>query len=163
MATEFREKFNQVMRDELRGVTGTCLYIGNCDDDKEMSRYRDYGSFSDFRTLDILGNPDFQCSIEKPIGVHVFDTVLMCWVLEHVRNPYAAMFGALSLTRSMMVVAYPVSYRKHPDPVDIYRFLPGYTKQMIPDSEVYREFEIKCNNGDEGRVDFVRLQEENHE
>ena len=109
MATEIRQRFNAIMKEELAGFKGSCLYVGRADLDGEGGRYRDYGEFSSFKTVDIVGEPDFLCSIEDAnvIPSDSFDLVIFCWVVEHVKNPYAAMMEVQRIARMELIVGYP--------------------------------------------------------
>ena len=156
MATELRKLFNRAMREDVESFQGSCLYVGGSDNDKEGSRYQDYAQFSEFRTLDIQGNPDFLCSIEHPTGVPVFDLVIMCWVIEHVLDPYSAMVSARALSKRRIIIAYPVLHPRHADPIDLYRFLPGYSRAVLNDVDVYREVSIRAD-GIDGQVDFCSI------
>lgn len=159
MATEIRQRFNAIMKEELAGFKGSCLYVGRADLDGEGGRYRDYGEFSSFKTVDIVGEPDFLCSIEDAnvIPSDSFDLVIFCWVVEHVKNPYAAMMEVQRIARMELIVGYPINYPKHADPMDLYRFLPGYAKNILDGVDVRREFEIRSKDGRGGEVDFCQI------
>ena len=108
------------------------------------SPYRKWVPHTEFRSMDIAdkGSPDQVGDVQNmQFGDNEFDTVICTQVLEHVRNPQAAVDEVRRILKSggVCVLSAPFIYPYHADPNDYYRF----SEEALDDIfEEYSEVEI---------------------
>ena len=127
MQTCRRKILSDCLRSEISRMRGHVLDVGG---EREGMRGdfcapKDQVSSWKYLNIDVSTRPDYCCSAEViPVEDAVFDTVLLCEVLEHLENPEKVLSEIFRVLKEdgRLIVTIPFLFPVHADPYDFQRW-----------------------------------------
>lgn len=127
MYTTRRKILDNLLKDSEKYIKGWVLDIGG----KKVSKRGDYKpplkkvKKWEYLNIDKSTKPDYLCSAESiPIQSGSIDTILMCELLEHIKNPEKVLEESVRILKphGKIIISMPFLFPIHADPYDYQRF-----------------------------------------
>lgn len=127
MYTTRRKILDNLLKDSEKYIKGWVLDIGG----KKVSKRGDYKpplkkvKKWEYLNIDKSTKPDYLCSAESiPIQSDSIDTILICELLEHIKNPEKVLGESVRILKphGKIIISMPFLFPIHADPYDYQRF-----------------------------------------
>lgn len=126
-STAHRIILDRLLKDSEKYIKGRVLDIGG----KKVNKRGNYKpplkkvKKWEYLNIDKSTEPDYLCSAENiPIGPNSIDTILICELLEHVKNPEKVLEESIRILKphGKIIISMPFLFPIHTDPSDYQRF-----------------------------------------